>query len=310
MSPRPLAALLLLASFAAAQEGRPPEEQAAPAAPAPAPAAEAETVLVRRLSDVVAVRVDGAARERVLYYFDPTAQLAVGGHLAQGSGGQSELLLPGGGLLVLYADGHVVVESLSPESQQLRLPLLTQLEVRAGGRLIDLQLPGGTRCRLLDTSARIRVDPGRMLIRNQGGSPVAVDGVMLLARDEDAAAAPRSVLLERGEEVAIPLHAGSEALDGQAVTAWGGLVVRHGRQLQLRLDGGRLRLAAPTSAEPAERGAIVGGVRTLAGSDALFIDNPLHRAAEPEAASAAGARVDPAADVEPDAAPDTPENRP
>ncbi|HTE06163.1 MAG TPA: hypothetical protein VK824_08205, partial [Planctomycetota bacterium] len=116
--------------------------QEPPAVP-PAPAGP-EKVHVRRLSDVVAVREGPRASERVLYYFNPNLMLSQSDHVEQGSGGQSELTLPGGATLQMHATAHVELSLLSPEGDVLRFPLLTRVEAAVLDRPLDLILPGGT----------------------------------------------------------------------------------------------------------------------------------------------------------------------
>lgn len=306
-------ALLLLAAAAAAQE----------APPSPA----GERVTARRLSDVVAVREGERAAERVLYYFNPVAELAQGDELEQGSGGHSELLLSGGSLLELSATAHVILERLAPEGDVLSLPVVTSLQASSRERPLRLLLPGGIACDILDTSVRALLVPGRMALRNTGANPVALGGELRLERPGGDALAARSLILQRGEEVRVVLVAGTGGPDATALELWGAVPVRHEGGLELQRSGAWLRLSA---ADPLAVRLSVGGVRTVP-RPGLAVRNPAHvelpsspppLTAEEQAAieaatleslrqlgylDADGNPVEPAAEPEPQPAPEAPE---
>lgn len=279
---RALLALALLSAAAAAQDRAPPPQEAPAAAPdgrapqeaAPA-AAEHETVEVRRLSDVVAVREGARSSERVLYYFNPTMRLAQGDHVEQGSAGHSEITLPGGGLLQLNATAHLVIERLAPEGDVLRLSLVTSLEATARERPLRLLLPGGVACDILQTGVRALLVPGRMFLRNAGGQPVVLGGQLRLEREGGDPLTTSSLVLQRGEGVRVVLVAGAGEPDGAQVDLWGALPLRHDGGLRLERAGDLLRAAPEGEADPAGLRLSVRGVRTVP-RPGLVLRNPAH----------------------------------
>jgi len=285
----PLTSLLLLPLLAGCAQtlivppqapppvARPAAEPGAPQAPsnsptsAPDAAPEGEQVVAWRLSDVVAVRVGPTARERVLYYFDPTVNLAEGGHLEQGSGGHSEVTISGGGVLALHATGHIELVRLAKDGDVIRLPLVTRLEVRAGDRPLELQLPAGTACEIVPGNLLlVTAEPGRLRIRNLGDVPFAVTGDMRLSREAEQSAAGGRIELNAGEEVFMPIFAvGGE--EGTVTEMWGKLPVRHSRGVELDMAGALLRMSrAPESVEATEVFS-VRGVYTLASVGSRFV---------------------------------------
>jgi hypothetical protein len=234
-----------------------------------------EQVVVWRLSDVVAVRVGPTSRERVLYYFDPSVKLAEGGHLEQGSGGHSEVTISGGGLLAMYSSGHIELVRLAPDGDVVRLPVLTRLEVRAGDRPLELQLPAGTACELAPGNLLlVTTEPGRLRIRNQGDVPFGVTGDLRLSREAESSAAGGRIELQPGEEVFMPNFAvGGE--EGVVTDLWGTLPVRHSRGTDLDIEGPLLRMTrAPESVEATEVYS-VRGVYTLSSvGSRLVIHDP------------------------------------
>ncbi len=300
-------------------------DEAPPARELPPPAVAAdEKVNVRRLSDVVVVREGPRAAERVLYYFNPDVELSQGDHVAQGSGGQSDVMLPGGATILLYATAHLELSLLSIEGDVLRFPLLTRLEAGALERPLTLILPGGTQVRLQNTTLLVRVEPGRMLVRNTGEGSVTVTGDLRLERVAEPGQPLGQMNLQLGEEVYIPLFRVSGSETGTLTDLWGLVTVRHHRGLQLAPEGNELRLRRDAGdASAAGEGVVavveeasVGGVTTrwLPGST-LVIRNPRHvdvpaapvvpaaEAPAPEIAPATDAPADAAPAAEPDAAP-------
>ena len=275
---------------------------------AAAPAAAQEEVLVRRFSDVVAVRKAPGAREAVLYYFDPTAPLRQGGHVEQGSGGHSEIYLSGGGRIAMHASGHAILDLLSSEGDIVRFPILTMVEIKGGSRQLDLKLPGGVTCRVGETTLLIEELPKRLRLRNQFGDPVSVQGPT----------ATEPAQLRSGEEVVYPL------LDvpppaKQSTFEWGDLLVRFAPGVEVTTDGPTLRVERAAEGElHAEAPVSVGGVATRPGEGLLVVRNPRPPtprppepppAAEPEPAPAEPA-AEPAAGPAPEPAPDEPAPEP
>jgi hypothetical protein len=225
------------------------------------PASAQETISARRLNDSVAVR-DGASREeRVLYYFDPSAELAEGDELEQGSGGQTTVVLSNGGVAELFSSCHLIVEDLGEGGDVLRFPILTHGEITSGLRELTLWLPGGTRCSFLGTTVTVRVEPGRMLVRNEGGPPVELEGTITLVTGSAEGDGLGTVVLGRGEEVHLPLFGFSSAIQGLGadLSAWDGRAVRHSGGFVLEPGAGSL---AARLQDPASHDVLtVGGVR-------------------------------------------------
>ena len=267
------------------------------------PAAQ-EEVLVRRYSDVVAVRKAPGERELVLYYFAPTASLRQGGHVEQGSGGHSEIYLSGGAHLVMRASGHAILDLLSPEGDIVRFPILTMLEVEGGSRPLDLKLPGGVKCRVGETTMVIEELPKRLRLRNQFGNPVSVQGPT----------ATEPATLGPGEELVYPL------LDvppptKQSTFEWGDLLVRYSPGVDVIADGQTLRVERAAEGElHAEAPVSVGGVATRPGEGLLVVRNPRpptpRPPAPPPAAEPPPAPEPPAAEPEPQPAPEEPTPEP
>ncbi len=234
-----------------------------------------ETVEVRRLSDVVAVREGPRSSERVLYYFNPTVRLAQGDHVEQGSGGHSEIVLSAGGLVELSATAHVVLERLAPEGDVLRLPLVTSLEASARERPLRLLLPGGIACDMLQTGVRALLVPGRLALRNTGSQPVVLGGDLRLEREGGDPLTRASLVLQRGEEVRMLLVAGVGEPDGELLELWGALALRHDGGVALERAGDLLRPALVGAADPVGVRLSVRGVRTVP-RPGLVLRNPAH----------------------------------
>jgi hypothetical protein len=271
---------------------------------AAAPAAAQEEVLVRRFSDVVAVRRAPGERETVLYYFDPTAELRQGGHVEQGSGGHSEIYLSGGGRIALRASGHAILDLLSSEGDIVRFPILTMIEVKGGSRQLDLKLPGGVTCRVGETTLLIEELPKRLRLRNQFGNPVSVQGPT----------ATEPAQLGPGEEVVYPLLEVPPPAK-QSTFEWGDLLVRYAPGVDVTADGQTLRVERAAEGElHAEAPVSVGGVATRPGEGLLVVRNPrppTPRPPEPPpAAEPEPAPAEPAAEPEAQPAPEEPAPEP
>jgi hypothetical protein len=252
-----------------------------------------ERVLVRRLSDVVGIREGNPPKERVLYYFDPMAELAQGDHVEQGSGGQSEITLSLGGLVKMHASAHLIIKRISEFGDVLEFPLLTTLEARSVDRMLTLALPGGTLCQLEGTEVFISVQPGTIQIRNQGGNPITVYGNVLLRRENENGSGHGQLQLLRGEEVHIPLFGGAGGGTGDSETElWGVTPVRHSGAALLQRDGDRLSVWLASAGEDT---VTIGGVSTRPGSGRLRISNRWHRDPPPEPEVVVELSVDPEA---------------
>ena len=249
------------------------------AVPAPGAAAQ-EEVWVRRMSDLVSVRQADQAYERVLYYFAPIAHLKQGDEVEEGSAGQIECVLSGGGEVEMHSAGHMIIDRLSPEGDILRFPILTRLEATSVQRPLELVLPGGTRAAFLGTKVIVMAEPGRMLVRNDGGQAVRLTGDLRLFRDDGSVTEPQGVIdVGRGEQVLFRLFTSAFDESGTRVTAWGEVAVRHAPSVEVEADGDTLRLAAPAGGEQPLY-ATVRGVRTRVGTPGkvpgLLIRDPRH----------------------------------
>lgn len=247
-----------------------------------------ELVSVRRLNDSVSVRWGVDRSEQVLYAFTPTADLAAGDEIEQGSGGQSTLVLSTGGLVEMYSSGHLVIDSLAEAGDVLRFPALTQVELTSGLRKLTCFLPGGARCAFLGTTVTVRVEPGRMRIRNEGSTPVEIEGNITLTAGQPGGHA--GVLnLMRGEEVHLPLFQETSSELSGGLVSWRGRALRHSGGFVLAPENEDLLVQAG-SAETADV-LTVGGVRMIprAGQQLLIRATPRGRAA------AVAAQIDPEA---------------
>jgi hypothetical protein len=269
-----------------------------------APLTAQEQVTARRLSDVVAVRLAAAGTERVLYYFNPTQKLVVGDQLEQGSGGLSEILLSGGGLVSSSASTHVIIDSLAADGDVLDVPLLTAMLARTGERPLQLKLPGGTTCDVVNTEVTVRIEHGRLRIRNEGGAPVVVTGDMRPERDTPGDSDPGRVQIARGEEIRIVLVRGDIEEAGQLIDLWGAVAVRHDQDVQLQQDGDQLRPRAAEGQPPEACVLTVRGVRTVP-RPGLVVGNPSHVTLAAPPAPAAPAEPAPTPEASP-AAPSSP----
>lgn len=277
--------LVLMTSWpqqALAQEGRdaPEPPASAPAqdgrdAPAP-PASVAETVIARRLNDSVAVRFAADGSERVLYFFDPRVELTVGDEVEQGPSGQTSVVLAGGGQLEMYASGHLIIHGLGKQRggeivDELRFPLLTTAELTSGDRKIVCLLPGGTEAEFIDGRITVRVVPGRLTIRNEGGNPVMVRGLMTQEAGSSEESGRGVLTLARGDEVGLPYFRQRTRRLGPADGSWAGLTLRELGPLEVDHDA--QRLVVTSHATDDHRAAFtVGGVRARipAGSSMVF----------------------------------------
>jgi hypothetical protein len=271
-----------------------------------------EKVRARRLSDVVSVREGPSETERVLYYFNPTVDLVQGDELEQGSGGHSELTLEGDGLLILYSNAHVKLDKLAAEGDVLAFPTLTRVEATTGDRPLQLALPGGTTCDLLQAHVTVKVEYGRLLIRNEAGTPVHVHSDLRLERQPPDDVPAGDLDLTRGEEVRLVLVAGEAEESGESLMLWGVLPVRHTGDIDVLPEGDQLRVHAPPGDSLDYRSNLtVGGVRTVP-RPGLVVRNPRHEEPPPApvvpvpeapAAPAAGDQPPPADEGVPPAAP-------
>jgi hypothetical protein len=245
---RALPLLLALAAPAAAQDAPrgPAPEPRAPAQEA-APEPTVEKVVVRRLSDVVAVREGPRSPERVLYYFDPTVELPEGSHIEQGSGGHTEIKLAGEGLIIMQASAHAILRRLAAEGDVLEYVTITRVEAHAGSeRPLQLLLPGHTTVDLLGTYVTVTSEPGRLRVRNEGSTPVRIETDMRLERDQPTDEPAGRMELARGEEVRLVLVGGLVDPAGESVEMiWGTVPVRHTGEIQVLPEGDLLRMQAP-----------------------------------------------------------------
>ena len=238
------------------------------AAPPQDPATE--TARIRRLNDTVAVRQGDDRIERILYPFDPTADLAPGDELEQGSGGQSTIVLAAGGLVKLYMSGHMIVERLGEQGDVLRFPTITLAEIEAGNRPLEIHLPGGTTCAFEAGVMTVRIEPGRLFVRNDGGTVIEVTGVLTLEAGQEGGDGLATLMVGRGEEVHLPLFRSRATPLGNQLGAWDELSLRHSGGFGLEPSEGDLWVR-PSEAE-ARDVLTVGGVRVrVEGDESLLL---------------------------------------
>jgi hypothetical protein len=266
---------------------------------APPGAIAQERVLLRRYADVVAVRERSDGPEEVLYYFDPTRELPQGAQVQQGSGGFSELHLSGGAVIAAHASAHLVLERLGPQGDVVRVPMLSLLEVSGGTRKLELVLPGGTRCELLDSRLQIDVLPGRLRIRNKRGDAARVTGLIGMSPtpgDEDPTEPGRGrVELPAGQELSIHLYSDDLPAAGMAARRWAGRLVRQGAGAVLTADGARLSVGRESDGALAQAAVVeIGGVYTRPGPGRLVVADP-----RPMAEPGPLERIDPPAPAPP-----------
>jgi len=220
-----------------------------------------ESVSVRRLNDSVSVRMGPERSERVLYFFDPEIELFQGDELEQGSVAQSTVVLSSGGLVQFFSSGHLVLEQLSEQGDVLRFPILVHAELTSGLRPLVIWLPGGHKLSFLGTTVVVRVQPGRMVVRNEGGPPVDVEGIISLDVGGAGGDGRSSVILNRGEEVHLPLFPITPGPLGVTLSSWQGRSVRYSGGFELERDGGDLLVQRTTE----EEGDVltVGGARVF-----------------------------------------------
>jgi len=233
-----------------------------------------ETVIVRRLNDSVGVRFAADKSERVLYFFDPRAELVQGDELEQGPSGQSTVVLSEGGLVQMYASGHLIIEALGKEQggqlvDVLRFPLLTTVEVTSVDRRLLCLLPGDVQAELLGGRITIKAVPGRLRIRNDGGSAVRVRGMMTQEMDSTTVSGEGVLILGRGDEVALPYFKQRNRQLGESSGTWAGLSLRDMSDVLAEQEG---QLLVVTSAVEDERATAftVGGVRGI-----IEVDSPM-----------------------------------
>lgn len=308
MRPGALLVMALAAAVAAGQDRAPRPEAplVAPAAGAPVAAEGAasgsgphptpESAFARRLHDSVAVRTGPGRTERVLYFFDPTVDLFPGDELEQGSGGLSTLVLPGGGLVELVSSGHVIVDAVSEGGDALTFPLLSRAVVVSELRPMRVVLPGGTVCAFQGTSITARVEPGRLIVRNEGLEPVEVTGMLTLLPGVTGGGGLSTQVLGQGEEVRLTLLSALTPALADPLLVWQGRVVRRAGDLAWseEAEGLVVRGAAAQPGQPALAGAAawvtVGGVRVAPGQGtALRLDGRTRGPASPVAPPAAAA---------------------
>lgn len=270
-----------------AQEGR---DEAAP------PASEAETVIARRLNDSVAVRFAADGSERVLYFFDPRVELSAGDEVEQGPSGHTSVVLAEGGQLEMYASGHLIIHALGKRRggevvDELRFPLLTTAELTSGGRKIVCLLPGGTEAEFIDGRITVRVVPGRLSIRNEGGNPVLVRGQMTQEAASSVESGRGVLTLARGDEVGLPYFRQRTRRLGPADASWAGLTLRELGPLEVEHDAQRLVVTSHAT-EDNKAAFTVGGVRARIPAGTSMVFERLRRGA-PSLLQGAGEPFDP-----------------
>jgi hypothetical protein len=145
--------------------------------------------------------------------------------------------------------------------------------VRGGSRPLELKLPGGVRCQMLETSLLVEVTPGRLRVRNQVGQEVNVIG------PEPA----KPFHLFPGEEVGYPVFDLPAPLE-QSTMRWGQVAVRYAPGVQLTAQEGVLFVEREAEGQlHAEAPLSVGGVATRPGAGRLVILDPHYAPAPPEA---------------------------
>lgn len=258
-----------------AMPAMPAEDHSDSAAEHP-PEAEPETVLARRLNDSVAVRFAADGRERNLYFFDSRAELSAGDEIEQGPSGQTTVIMAEGGLLEMYASGHLIIDALGMERDGelldvLRFPLVTTAELTSGLRKIRCVLPGGSQAEFIDGRITISVVPGRLRIRNEGGNPVEVRGLLTEETHSQQISGEGLLVLGRGDEVAMPYFGHRNRRLGDAGGNWAGLSLREMGSLEVEHDAQHLVVTAPVPEEGLSA-CTVGGVRARipAGASLVF----------------------------------------
>jgi len=240
-----------------------------------------EMVSVRRLADTVSIRRGPARSEHILYYFASSADLAAGDELEQGSSGHSEIALSGGGLVELHMQAHVIISRLDPQGDVLRFPWLTLAHMTGGERPLICELPGGVACRLQQTQMEVRVEPGRIRVRNRGSQPIAVRGVVSIERGSEG---DGILTLGQGQEAYLPIVRYLPEPPGAVQDDWNDLVLRHGGGFALEPSGPELLVRPADDPEaPPDDVLTVGGVRTRVAGQTLHVTN--HRRPVPEGLS-------------------------
>ena len=277
MTQRVLITLLLLSGLVAAQE----------------------RVSMRRLADTVAIRRGPERLETVLYYFAASADMGAGDELEQGSSGHSEIYLDSGGLVELHMQAHAIIMQLSPEGDVIRFPWLTLGQMTGGERPLICELPGGVTCRLQQTEMEVRVDEGRMRIRNRGGQPVEVRGVISIERGSEGTG---MLVLGQGEEAYLPLVRYIPEPPGRLQDSWSDLSLRHDGGFALDMSGEELVVSAADDPEaPQDDVLTVGGVRTLVDGERLLISNHRRPAQDPLSVQDILGRVSGSSEISPEA---------
>ncbi len=233
-------------------------------------AAAQEKVLVRRYSDVVAVREGPSSAERVLYAFNPTANLIQGGQVEQGSSGQSEVVFSGGGRIVLYGAARLELETIDAGGDVVRLPMVVMVEAHGGARPLTLTLPGELRCELDQASCEVHLEDGRLRVRNIGGRAIRVHGYLSLDREGSGREPVDSLELVRGEEVDLPLFVDPSDGPRERQDSWRGMVVSTEEDVDLVAAGDELLVGGDGQLR-------VGGVRTRVSDGAGLVLLDLRR---------------------------------
>lgn len=236
---------------------------------------EQETVIVRRLNDSVGVRFVADKRERVLYFFDPRAELVQGDEVEQGPSGQSTVVLSEGGLIQMFAAGHMVIDALGREQggelvDVLRFPLLNTVEVTSLDRKLICMLPGDIQAELLGGRITIKLVPGRLRIRNDGGSSVRVRGTMTQESDSTTTSGEGVLVLGRGDEVALPYFKQRNRQLGESGGYWAGLSLRDLGEVAVEQDGQYLVVTSAVE-DGRDTAFTVGGVRGIIEVDSALV---------------------------------------
>jgi hypothetical protein len=236
-------------------------------------------VSMRRLADTVAIRRGPDRTENVLYYFAASAELEAGDELEQGSSGHSEIHLSGGGIIELHNQAHAILLRLDEEADIVRFPWLTIANITSGERPLTCELPGGVITSMHQTLMEVRVEAGRIRIRNRGSQPIKVKGLIAI---EPGDMSSGTLELGQGQEAFLPLIRYSPEPPGRLRQVWGDLALRHNGGFALHPAGEFLEVTEADDPEaPRDDVLTVGGVRTRLDGQSVSISN--HRRPVPEA---------------------------
>ena len=277
---------------------------------------------VRRLKDLVMVRQGIDATERSLFAHDPVALLAVGDELEQGGAASSVLVVPapdlsgdsqGSTLMRFYGPAMIRLVASGDEADALRVPLVTHMEAEVGPRVLVLQFPGDISLSMRETSLALHSEPGRLRVRNTGGEAIRLTGPIAVARGMLESSGPTTrILVQRGEEVRVPLYTAPLGSEGRSQGQWGPLTIRFEEGVLPSGSGWRLQLAA-TDVDGGW--ASLGGVwtrarpgRMLMVTDQRRFGQPFTMTVEPEEApefiETPEIEPEPAPEVDPEADPE------